>query len=250
MFSSSGHMLAADDIFYDCSGTNPHSAGRFKEEPYEHSMLVHVKTPDVCSQPRPHTTKDRKQPLNQDTHQSVRGSEGAHRDKALACPLLSGLVLGKREQVGSLHGVGQPLPVQMVLEQRRRLSMMETPYGHPAAGYPQPTNSHRQRGAPVELEPKCGEDRKMWIGMGVGMGLPAQAPYVSLNFHQVLGKNGSLKAPPFATLSHITDSYSYHGKEMASYSCYGQSPHSSSSPEGHREAPHCIGTSVIITNER
>ncbi|XP_076017317.1 single-minded homolog 2 [Genypterus blacodes] len=239
-----GPTLAADDIFYDCSGTNPHSAGRFKEEPYEHSMLVCGKTPDVGSHPHPHTTKDSKQPLNRDTHQGVRGSEGARSDKPLACPLLSGLVLGKSEQAGSLHSMGQPLPVQMVLEQRRKLSVRETPYGHPSAGYPQHTNSHWQRGVPMELEPKCGEDRKMWIGMGVGVGLPAQAPYVSLNFHQVLGKH---KAPTFARLSHITDSYSYHGKEMTSYD---QSPHSSSSPEGYREAPHYIGTSVIITNER
>uniref|UniRef100_A0A667Y8X6 SIM bHLH transcription factor 2 n=1 Tax=Myripristis murdjan TaxID=586833 RepID=A0A667Y8X6_9TELE len=154
-----------------------------------------------------------------------RGSEGPQADKALACPLLSGLVLGKGEQAGSIHGVGQPLPMQVVLEQRRRLCMMEAPYTHPAAGFPQPVDSHRQRGAPKDLEPESGqEDRKMWIGMGVG--LPARAPYVSLNFHKVLGKHGSLKA------------------------CHSQSPASSPSPEGHREIPHYIGTSVIITNER
>uniref|UniRef100_A0A667XTT0 SIM bHLH transcription factor 2 n=1 Tax=Myripristis murdjan TaxID=586833 RepID=A0A667XTT0_9TELE len=142
-----------------------------------------------------------------------------------------------------------PLPMQVVLEQRRRLCMMEAPYTHPAAGFPQPVDSHRQRGAPKDLEPESGqEDRKMWIGMGVG--LPARAPYVSLNFHKVLGKHGSLKAPPYTTLSHLTDSYGYHGNEMASYSCHSQSPASSPSPEGHREIPHYIGTSVIITNER
>ncbi|XP_071783074.1 single-minded homolog 2 [Centroberyx gerrardi] len=231
---------------------------RFKEEPYEHYMLVHGKASDVCphSHSHPQATKDSKLPFSQDVHyKAVRGGEGPRGDKALACPLLSGLVLGKGEQAGSLHGVGQPLPMQVVLEQRRRLCMMEAPYGHPAAGYPQPADGHRQRGAPKELEPESEEeDRKMWIGMGVGVGvgvgLPAQAPYVSLNFHQVLGKHGSLKAPPYATLSHLTDSYGYHGNEMASYSCNSQSPASSPSPESHREIPHYIGTSVIITNER
>uniref|UniRef100_A0A4W6DTW7 SIM bHLH transcription factor 2 n=1 Tax=Lates calcarifer TaxID=8187 RepID=A0A4W6DTW7_LATCA len=133
----------------------------------------------------------------------------AEGDRALACPLLSGLVLGKGEQVGSLHGMDQSLPVQMVLEQRRRVCMMEAPYSHTA---------------PRSAE----EDRKMLIGTGVGVGLP-QAPYMSLNFHQVLGKHSSVKRPPFTRLSHITESHIYHGKDMI---------------------PHYIGTSVIITNER
>uniref|UniRef100_A0A667XR39 SIM bHLH transcription factor 2 n=1 Tax=Myripristis murdjan TaxID=586833 RepID=A0A667XR39_9TELE len=205
---------------------------------------------DVHPHSHPQATRDSKLPFSQDIrYKASRGSEGPQADKALACPLLSGLVLGKGEQAGSIHGVGQPLPMQVVLEQRRRLCMMEAPYTHPAAGFPQPVDSHRQRGAPKDLEPESGqEDRKMWIGMGVG--LPARAPYVSLNFHKVLGKHGSLKAPPYTTLSHLTDSYGYHGNEMASYSCHSQSPASSPSPEGHREIPHYIGTSVIITNER
>lgn len=226
-------MLAADrrypdEIYHDCSSsTNPHPTSRLKEEPYEHYTLVHSEVSQVGPHTRPNATKDSK-PLTQDAQHNTRGA-----DRALACPLLSGLVLGKGEQGG------QPLPVQMALEQRRRLCMMEAPYSHP--GYTQPADGHQQHGA--ELQPRSAvEDRRMLIGMG------AQAPYMSLNFHKVLGKHGSIKAPPFTSLSHITDGHSYHGKETASYSC--NSPSSGSSPESHREIPHYIGTSVIITNER
>ncbi|XP_029304908.1 single-minded homolog 2 isoform X2 [Cottoperca gobio] len=214
-----GPVLAADrrfhdEIYHDCSSsTNPHSTNRLKEEPYEHYTLVHSEVSEDCRHPRPHATKDSK-PLSQEVQHNARGVEVARGDRALACPLLSGLVLGKGEQGGSLHNAGQPLPVQMALEQRRRLCMMEAPYSHTAAGYPQHADGAAE------------EDRRMLIGM-------AQAPYMSLNFHKVLGKHGSIKAPPFTTLSHVTDGHS-----------------SGSSPESHREIPHYIGTSVIITNER
>lgn len=256
LFFSSGSVLAADrrypdEIYHDCtSSTNPHSTSRLKEEPYEHYTLIHSKVSEVCPQPRPHATNNRK-PLSQGGRLNIRGAEGPRADRALARPLLSGLVLGKCKQGGSLHSVNQPLPVQMALEQRRRLCMMEAPYSHPAARYLQSADGHLQRGAAAELQPRSAEeDRRMLTSMGVGVGLPAQAPYMSLNFHKVLGKHGSIKAPPFTTLSHITDGHNYHGKEMASYSCNSQSPSSSSSPESHREIPHYVGTSVIITNER
>ncbi|XP_044227045.1 single-minded homolog 2 [Thunnus albacares] len=234
-----------DEIYHDCaSSTNPHSTSRLKE-PNQHYTLVHSKESEVYPHPCPHATKGTKS-LSQDSQNSTRGDEVPHR----ACPLLSGMVEGKGEQGGSLCGMGQPLPVQMVLEQRRMLYMMEAPYSHPAAEYLQPADGHQQHGTAMELEPRSAEnDRKMWIGMGARVGLPAQAPYISLNFHQVLGKHNSIKAPPFTTLTHMTDS-SYYGKETASYSCNNQSPGSSSSPESHREIPHYIGTSVIITNKR
>ncbi|XP_068457234.1 single-minded homolog 2-like [Clinocottus analis] len=235
-----------DELYHNCSiSTNPHSASRLKEEPYEHYTL-----PDICPHPRPHAAKDGKR-LGQEVRHHTRGAEGHRGDRPLVCPLLSGLVLGKAEQASSPHAAGQPLPVQMALEQRRRLCMMEAPYGHPAAAYPQPADGPQQHAA-AELQPRSAEeDRRMLIGMGVGVGLPnAQTPYVSLNFHK-LGKHGSLKAPDFTALSHITDGHGYHGKETAaSYSCNSQSPSSGSSPESHREMPHYIGTSVIITNER
>ncbi|XP_059206939.1 single-minded homolog 2 [Centropristis striata] len=250
-----GPMLAADrrypdDIYNECSSsTNLHSTSRLKEEPYEHYTLVHSEVSEVCPHPRSHTTKDSK-PLNQEVQHNTRGAEGPRGDRGLPCPLLSGLVLGKCEQGGSLNTVNQPLPVQMALEQRRRLCMMEAPYSHTAAGYPTPADSQQQHGAAELQHRSAEEDRRMLIGMGVGVGLQAQAPYMSLNFHKVLGKHGSIKAPPFTTLSHITDGY--HGKDTASYSCnsQSQSPSSGSSPESHRDIPHYIGTSVIITNER
>lgn len=255
LFFSSGSMLAADrrypdEMYRDCtSSTNPHSTSRLKEEPYEHYTLIHSEVSEVCPQPRPHATNNK--PLSQGVRLNIRSAEGTRGDRALACPLLSGLVLGKYEQGGSLHSVSQPLPVQMALEQRRRLCMMETPYSHPAARYPQPADGHLQREAAADLQPgSAEEDRRMLTSMSAGVGLPAQAPYMSLNFHKVFGKHGSIKAPSFTTLSHIADGHSYNGKEMTSYSCNSQSPSSSSSPESHREIPHYVGTSVIITNER
>ncbi|XP_033495046.1 single-minded homolog 2 [Epinephelus lanceolatus] len=240
-----------DEIYYDSSSsTNPPSTNKLKEEPYEHYTLVHREVSEVRPYPRLHATKENK-PFGQDVQHYTRGTEGPRSDRALACPLLSGLVLGKGDQGGSLHSAGQPLPVHMALEQKRRLCLMEAPYSHPAAGYPQPTDGRQQHGAAAELQPRSAEeDRRMLIGMGVGVGLPAQSPYMSLNFHKVWGKHNPIKATPLATLSHIPDGHIYHGKETASYSCNSQSPSSGSSPESHREMPHYIGTSVIITNER
>lgn len=248
-------MLAADlrypdEIYHDSSSsTNPHSTSRLKEEPFEHYTLVHSEVSEVCPNPHPHATKDSK-PLSKDVRHNTRCAEGPRSDRAMACPLLSSLVLGKGEQGGSLHSMVQPFPLQMALEQKR-LCMLEAPYSHSAAGYPQHADGHQQCGDATELQPRSAEeDRRMLTDMGVGVGLPAQASYKSLNFHKVFGKHGSIKAPPFTTLSHITDGHSYHGKETASYSCNSQSPSSSSSPERHKEIPHYIGTSVIITNER
>ncbi|KAM6910820.1 single-minded homolog 2 [Lycodopsis pacificus] len=239
-----------DELYHDCSGsTNPNSTSRLKEEPYEHYTLVHSELPEVCLHPRPHAAKDSKR-FGQEVRQNTRGAEGPRGVRAVACPLLGSLVPGKAQQGGSLHGAGQPLPVQMELEQRRRC-MMEAPYSHPATAYPQAADGLQQHGVAAELQPMSAEeDRRMLMGMGVGVGLPAQAPYMSLNFHKVLGKHGSIKAPAYSTLRQITDSQCYHGKETASYSCNSQSPSSGSSPESHREIPHYIGTSVIITNER
>ncbi|XP_040907870.1 single-minded homolog 2 [Toxotes jaculatrix] len=247
-----GSVLAADsrypdEIYHDSSSsTNKHSTSRLKEEPCTHYMLVHGEVSDV---PCPHATKDSK-PLSHDVLHNTRGAEGLQGDRALAGPLISGLVLGKGEEVGSLHGMGQSLPVQMVLEQRRRLCVMEAPYSHTTAGYPQLADGNQQCEAAAELQPRSAEDdRRMLIGRGVGVGLP-QAPYMSLNFHQILGRHGSSKTPSFTTLSHIRDRPVSHNKDTASYSCNSQSPSSSSSPESHREIPHYIGTSVIITKER
>ncbi|XP_027129090.1 single-minded homolog 2 isoform X1 [Larimichthys crocea] len=228
----SGSMLAADrrypaEIYH-------HPSSRLKEEPYDHHMLFHSKMSEVCPNPRSRAIKDVK-PVSQDVRHNTKGAEGLQGDRVLASPLLSGLVLGKGEQGGLLHSVGQPLPVG------RRLGMMEAPYIHPAA-YTQPADGHG-----AELQPRAAEDDRRTL-TDVGVGLPAHAPYVSLNFHKVLSKHSCIKAHPFSTLNHLTDSYTCHGKEMASYT--SQSPSSSSSPESQAEIPHYISTSVIITNER
>ncbi|XP_070700118.1 single-minded homolog 2 [Pempheris klunzingeri] len=245
-----GPVLAADrrypgEIYHHCSSsTSPQSTRRLKEEPYEHYTLVHSEVSEVCQ--HPHVTKDSK-PSSQDVQHNPKGAEGPQGDRALTCPLLSGLVLGKGDQSGSLHSVVQSFPVQIALEQRR-LCMMEAPFSHP--GYPPPADNFQQCGAAAELQPRCTEeDRRVVTDMGVGLG-QAQAPYMSLNFHKILGKHGPIKASPFRTLSHIRGGHSYHSKETTAYSCNSQSPSSSSSPESHREIPHYIGTSVIITNER
>uniref|UniRef100_A0A672Z5R1 SIM bHLH transcription factor 2 n=1 Tax=Sphaeramia orbicularis TaxID=375764 RepID=A0A672Z5R1_9TELE len=240
----SGPMMETDSRYSDCSSnTNPYSTSRLKKEPHERYTVVQGKTSEVRPHPCLHATKDIKH-LRQDRCHNARGAPGPRGD--MVCPLLGGLVLGKAEPV---HSIVESVPVQMVLEQRTRLCMMEAPYSRPAAAYPQPAEGHQQHRGAVELEPRSAdEDRKMWIGMGVGVGPPAQSPYMSLNFHQVLGKCSSFKAPPLTTLSHITDGYGYHGKEAASFSC--NSPSSSSSPDSHREIPHHTNTSVIITSER
>lgn len=211
---------------------NPLSNSRLKDEFCEHYTLVHTK---VCPHAQPHAAKGSKA-LNQDMQYYAKG------DRALACPVLSSLVLGKGEHGGLLHGISQSLPVQIVLEQKKMLCMMETPYSHVAAEYHQPADDQQQFGAATEPQSRSAEDMRMLTGIG--------APYMSLNFHQVLGKPGPIKASPVASLSNITDGHCYQGKEMVSYNCTSQSPSSSSSPESHRETPHCTGTSVIITNER
>ncbi|XP_053702411.1 single-minded homolog 2 [Synchiropus splendidus] len=159
---------------------------------------------------RPHVTRGSK------SSGHLRSRAGHAGGADLSCPLLSSLVVGKEEQGGFQH-----LPVQMVLEQRRMLYMMEAPYRRGAA-----TQHAEERVAAGELERE-----RMWFGMG-------QSPYVSLNFQQLLGSSH------FGSLSHVTDGY--HGKDSYNQ----QSPDSSLSPKGPREIPHYIGTSVIIANER
>ncbi|XP_062342208.1 single-minded homolog 2 [Osmerus eperlanus] len=251
------------DNFSSCPTSRPSS--RFKEEPYEHHTLCQSKASTEAHplvQPQPQVIKeDTKLPFSRDPlHKASRGGGCSMGEKPLSCPLLSGSVVGKGscEHPRSLHGLGQPFPMQVVLEQRRRLCMMEAPYANTAGGLPDHLDCNGERGTPKLQEPEVGEeDRRMWmgvgmgVGVGVGVGLPAQAPYVSLNLHHVLAKHSPFQAPPYtAALSHLTDSYGYRAEEMVSYGYKGQSPASSSSPETHREIPHYIGTSVIITNER
>ncbi|KAM6970066.1 single-minded homolog 2 [Aplochiton taeniatus] len=254
---------SSHEAFSSCSSTRPTS--RFKAEPYESHMLGQAKATDARLQSQRQVNKrDGKLPFSRDLlHRAAGGAAGClDAVKPSACPLLGGSVLGRGscEQARSLHSLGQPFPMQVVLEQRRKLCMMDAQYSHAAGAQLEQANGSGERGAPKLLEPVSGEeDRRMWMGMGVGVGvgvgvgLAAQAPYVSLNLHQVLAKHGSFQAPPYsAALSHLTDGYGYHGDEAGAYGYKNHQSHSSSgsSPESHREIPHYIGTSVIITNER
>ncbi|CAB1352405.1 unnamed protein product, partial [Coregonus sp. 'balchen'] len=240
------------------------SNSRFKDEPYEHHTLGQRKTTEDRLHSQSQATKeDSKLPFNRDhLHKASEGGGCIVGEKPLSCPMLNSSVLGKAscKQSRSLHGLVQPFPMQVVLEQRRRLCMMESPYSHSATGPLEHTDCNGERRTPKLLEAEAvEEERRMWMGVGVevgvgmgvgvGAGLPAQAPYVSLNLHHVLAKHSSFQAPPYAALGHLTDSYGYRGDEMGSYGYKSQSPASSPSPETHREIPHYIGTSVIITNE-
>ncbi|XP_036974396.1 single-minded homolog 2 isoform X3 [Acanthopagrus latus] len=238
-----GPMLAAgrgcpDELAHRCSSsTNQHFTSRLKEESDDHYTFVHRDVSEVLLRPSPHDTKDNK-PLSQDVRQISRGAEGPQGDRVLACPLISGLILGKGERSSLLYSMGQPLPVQMAREQRRRLCMKDASYSHTAVGYPQPADSHQTCGAATGLQPgSAEEDRRMLTGMGNGLELPTKSPYMSFNIDKVVSKHSSIK-----------DGHSYHCKDTVSHSC--NSPSASLPPESHREIPHYIGTSVIITNER
>ncbi|XP_055065073.1 single-minded homolog 2 [Misgurnus anguillicaudatus] len=131
-------------------------------------------------------------------------------------------------------GLGRHLPVQMVLEQRRRLCVTDVPY----------EANDRQRCPDRLPEQNSLEERRLLLEMS----LPPQSSFVSLNVHHVLAKRSSFPSGPYA-LSHLTENYGYRGEEVNPCLYRTQSPTSSPSPEG-RHVPHYIGTSVIISNER
>ncbi|XP_030648066.1 single-minded homolog 2 [Chanos chanos] len=228
------------EAFSSCSTSRPSSG--FKEEPYEHATLGQERTEGRLHTPQQVTKEDSKMQFIHEHREVLNCGE-----KAVARPVLSGAVLSKgscERPVRPFHNLGQHFPMQVVLEQRRRLCMMEAHRPDPSGQ--EQTDSNGERGSPKLMEQGGGaDDRRMFMGMG----LPGQAPYVSLNFHHVLAKHGSFQGPAY-TLGHLTDNYSYRGEEINPYLYKNQSPASSSSPESHREIPHYIGTSVIITNER
>ncbi|XP_056450722.1 single-minded homolog 2 [Gadus chalcogrammus] len=182
----------------------------------------------------------------------VQGGAGA----PLPCPLFGSLVLSKgiREQPRPFHA--QTFPRQRLLDQRRRLPAPEASsschykgylHHHHPAGLGQQISAQEQEAGALEKE-----ERRMWIGMGMGvaMGGPAQPPYVSLNLHQVFSNRSSaVKAPPYTALGHFADGYGCHGNDVVSYSNKSQSPALGPAQGGQREIPHYIGTSVIIANE-
>uniref|UniRef100_H2RPZ2 SIM bHLH transcription factor 2 n=1 Tax=Takifugu rubripes TaxID=31033 RepID=H2RPZ2_TAKRU len=172
---------------------------------------------------------------------SLRPSNALTRDQALACSLFTGLVLGKEERGGLLSSRGQHFPVQVVLEQKKGPQ-----YKYPTAGYGLPPDSHQKLGSTVELEKRSAqEERGLFRGVGVGVELATQSPYMSFNFHQVLSKRGSFKVRP---LSQVREPNNRQDKGSAC--CGSERPYAKPSCERLRELPSYIGTSVIITNKR
>ncbi|KAL4608728.1 hypothetical protein GN956_G24839 [Arapaima gigas] len=212
--------------FSSCSTSRPNS--RFKEEPYEHDSLGQGRQDTRLHSPQRAAEENGKLQLIHNLKDHLGKVSYGH--------------------AKTLQGLGHHLPM---LEQRRRLCAVEAPYTHTAnhAAVEQP-ESKGDRGTAKLLDQgavaAAGEQQRMFMGMG----FQGQAPYVSLNFHHVLAKHGSFQTPPYALTGHLGDGYSHRGEELEPYTYRNQSPASSSSPEMHREMPHYIGTSVIITNER
>uniref|UniRef100_A0A674N7B8 SIM bHLH transcription factor 2 n=1 Tax=Takifugu rubripes TaxID=31033 RepID=A0A674N7B8_TAKRU len=119
-------------------------------------------------------------------------------------------------------------------------------YKYPTAGYGLPPDSHQKLGSTVELEKRSAqEERGLFRGVGVGVELATQSPYMSFNFHQVLSKRGSFKVRP---LSQVREPNNRQDKGSAC--CGSERPYAKPSCERLRELPSYIGTSVIITNKR
>lgn len=168
----------------------------------------------------------------------LQGGAGPQGDQARACSLFTGLVLGKEERGGFLSSMGPHFPVQVVLEQKR--STQNRP---PTAGCGLLPDGPHRHGSPAEPEKRSAqEERGIFRGVGVGLDLAAQPPYMSFNLHQVLSKRGPLKVRPFTETGDQQDKGS---------TCWGsERSYSKPSCEGLRDFPSYIGTSVIITNKR
>lgn len=205
--------------FSSCSSSSrPNS--RFKEEPYEHLSVSHSRPQGHLHHPIQGSAEARK--LSKDSAERA--------EMAVPCRLLNKTTYDQPRVCQGLQNLSQNLPMQMMLDQKRRLHMNETAY-----------NPHgQQQSDRGHCDATRGEERTVVKG---------QAPYVSLNLHQVLAKHSSFPAVPYS-LGHLTDSYGYRGQELNPYLHRGQSPASRPSPENHGQIPHYISTSVIISNER
>ncbi|KAJ3589270.1 hypothetical protein NHX12_010115 [Muraenolepis orangiensis] len=151
-------------------------------------------------------------------------------------------------------------PMQLMLDQRRRRGAgggwaeASSSCHYKDSGYQEP-HATAALHAPTAEEPDSRtsekEGRKMWIGMGVGVGggRPGHPPYVSLNLHQVFGhRSSTLRAPAYThALGHCADGY---GHDATSYGNKSQCPALGPAQGGPGDIPHYIGTSVIRTNER
>lgn len=201
-----------------------HFAGSFEDGAFEGCKSLHGKEAGLCSSF--YANKD-----------GLHGGAGPHGDQALACSVFTGLVLGKDERGSLLGSVGQHVPVQVVLEQTKGAACK-----YQAAGYAPPADGRRKHGAALELEKRAAqEQRGLFRGVGLGVELATQPPYMSLNFHHVLSKRGSFKVRPLAAGTEANN-----GQDGGS-ACYAAA---GPSCESHRDFPSYIGTSVIITNKR
>lgn len=218
----------SDGIYRPSSSCrNQHFADGLKEGAAEYCKSLQNKDAGVCS--HFHASKD-----------CLQCGVGAGGDQGLACSLFTGLVLGKDERGSLLGSRSQHFPVQVVLEQKKG-----APNKHPTAGYALPTNGHQKHGTAAELEKRAAQDDR---GFFRGVELATQSPYMSLNFHQVLSKRGSLRVRPLSALSHAREANNR--QDRGSACSASDSPYSRPSCESHRDFPSYIGTSVIITNKR
>lgn len=208
-----------------------HFAASLKGGTLESCKSFHSKEPGLCS--HVYTGKH-----------GLQGGAGPQGDQALACSLFTGLVLGKEERGSFLSSMGQHFPVQVVLEQKK-----STQNRYPTAGCGLLLDGHQRHGSAAELEKRSAqEERGIFRGVGVGLELATQSPYMSFNFHQVLSKRGPFKVRPFSSLSHGTETSEQQDKGST---CWGsERSYSKPSCEGLRDFPSYIGTSVIITNKR
>lgn len=220
-------VLAGPALAADCrhpDGIRPPSSScgnqHFEEGAYGGCRSLRSKEPGPCSR-----------------FHGSNGGAGPHGDQALACSWFTGLVLGKDERGGFRGSTGQHVPVQVVLEQKKG-----PPCRYPAEGYAPPSDGRRKHGAVLELEKRAAqEQRGLFRGVGLGVELATPSPYVSLNFHHVLGKRGSFKVGPLSAGAEADEGP---GGGSACYASDGPSW------ESHRDFPSYIGTSVIITNRR
>lgn len=205
--------------FSSCSSSSRPSS-RFKEEPYEHLSISHNRPQSHLHNPIQGSAEARK--LSKDSAERA--------EMAAPCRLLSKDNYDQPRVCQGLQHLSQNIPMQMMLEQKRRLHMTETQYN------PQ----GQQQSARGHLDSTRDDERTV---------LKGQTPYVPLNLHHVLAKHSSFPAVPYS-LGHLSDSYSYRGEEINPYLYRGQSPNARPSPENHGQISHYIGTSVIISNER
>ncbi|NXQ28557.1 SIM2 protein, partial [Alaudala cheleensis] len=216
----------------------PAPPGRYKEDPYDPSILKHHKA-EPRLQPPAHLIKEEsKLPFTRDLPDKTALSEGS-----FPSPLLPKSECCQAKAVAQL---GHLLPVPSVYEQGRRICLKEPKFGHLGhhAGGPEELEGDRMG---LKGDHEAEGERLMEVRPS------GQVPFVLLNYHHVLAKHGAFQSSSPCTASgHGAESFPYGPEEVNAFIYKNQSPSSASSPESHKESalPHYIGTSVIIANGR